>query len=211
MVAFLPPSRAGRSTSTETVSQWVDRWLTWRTIRGLSSTPHDKGRLAGYVLPVLGPLPMHAVARGDVERVVERLDRLIALPEGHYDRISWKTAATRGCCVQDVQGHGGPSSVIYASATTIRPRVRPPEHGDRKAKVYLYPSEFLALVSCSTIDRPFRFCTRSRSTRSCARASWTRSNGKTSTSSMASFRSTRRLTARRARSSRRRAARRGAF
>ena len=46
--------------STETVSQWVDRWLAWRTTRGLSSTPHDKGRLAIYVLPVLGPLPMHA-------------------------------------------------------------------------------------------------------------------------------------------------------
>ena len=49
--------------TTETVSQWVDRWLEWRSTRGLSSTPHDKGRLRGYVLPVLGPLAMRAVAR----------------------------------------------------------------------------------------------------------------------------------------------------
>jgi integrase len=34
--------------------------------------------------------------------------------------------------------------------------VAPPEHGLRKAKVYLYPSEFRRLVECEAIDRRFR-------------------------------------------------------
>jgi hypothetical protein len=33
--------------------------------------------------------------------------------------------------------------------------VAPPEHGDRKAKVYLYPSEFETLVGCAGIDLRF--------------------------------------------------------
>lgn len=142
----------------ETVSQWVSRWLEWRATRGLSSTPHDRGRLNGYVLPILGPLPMHAVKRDDVERVVEHLDRRIALPDGHADRISWKTASNAWVLV----------SKMFKDATSAKQRdlrvrddnpardVAPPDHGDRKAKVYLYPSELARLVACPDVPRRFR-------------------------------------------------------
>jgi integrase len=110
------------------------------------------------VLPVLGPLPTHAVTRGDVERVVERLDRLIALPAEHHDRISWKTASNAWVLVSKMfkDAMGAKQRDLRVREDDPAAGVAPPEHGDRKAKVYLYPSEFLALVSCSTIDRPFR-------------------------------------------------------
>jgi integrase len=125
--------------STETVGQWTDRWLAWRTTRGLSSTPHDKGRLACYVLPVLGPLPMHAVTRGDVERVVERLDRLIALPGDHPDRISWKTASNAWVLVSKMfkDAMGAKQRDLRVREDNPAAGVAPREHGDRKA-VYTF-------------------------------------------------------------------------
>ena len=142
----------------ETVREWSKRWLEWRANRGLSTTPHDKGRLGNYVLPILGPLAKHAVTRADVERVVEALDRRIALPEGDAERISWKTASNVWVLVSKMF-----KDVVSAKQRDLRVRednpaagVAPPEQGDRKAKVYLYPSEFERLVACAAIVRPFR-------------------------------------------------------
>jgi integrase len=142
----------------ETVREWVGRWLEWRTGRGLSTTPHDKGRLSKFVLPILGSLPIHSVARDDIERVVEELDRRIALPEGHEDRISWRTASNAWVLVSKMF-----KDAIGAKQRDLRVRqdnpamgVAPPEHGERKAKVYLYPSEFETLIACGDVARPFR-------------------------------------------------------
>jgi integrase len=142
----------------ETASEWCTRWLAWRTARGLSTTPHDKGRLKGYVLPVLGPLAMHAVSREDVERVVEDLDRRIALPAEHTDRISWKTASNAWVLVSKMFKDAMSAKQRDLRVRTDNPAagVAPPEHGDRKAKVYLYPSELARLVVCATIALPFR-------------------------------------------------------
>jgi integrase len=144
--------------TSETVAEWCKRWLEWRTNRGLSTTPHDKGRLSNYVLPILGPLPMHAVTRVDVERVVEELDRRISLPGNDADRISWKTASNVWVLVSKMF-----KDVTGAKQRDLRVRVdnpatgvAPPEHGDRKAKVYLYPSEFERLIACTAIGQPFR-------------------------------------------------------
>ena len=48
------------------MSQWVDRWLTWRTTRGLSSMPHDK------------LVTLHAEAKGDSE--VAPTERVLWMP-----------------------------------------------------------------------------------------------------------------------------------
>jgi integrase len=153
-----PPSKTAEGKPTgETVQQWVDRWLEWRSTRGLSTTSHDRGRLNNYVLPLLGPLPIRDVTRDDIERVVESLDRCIALPEDDKDRISWKTASNVWVLVTKAF-----KDSVAAKQRDIRVRpddpsagVAGPDHGDRKSKVYLYPSEFLQLVS-SGIDIRFR-------------------------------------------------------
>jgi len=144
--------------ASETVREWCDRWLEWRTGRGLSTTPHDRGRLANYVLPILGPLPTHAVTRDDVERVVEELDRRIALPPDHTDRMSWKTASNVWVLVSKMfkDAVGAKQRDLRVRSDNPAAGVAPPEHGDRKAKVYLYPSEFERLISCAAIAPPFR-------------------------------------------------------
>ena len=142
----------------ETVAKWTDRWLAARAGRGLSTTPHDRGRLKNYVLPKLGPLAMRAVSRDDIERLVEDLDRLIMLPEDHKDRISWKTASNAWVLVSKMfkDAAGAKQRDLRVRSDNPAAGVAPPEHGERKAKVYLYPSEFRCLVECEQIDRPFR-------------------------------------------------------
>jgi integrase len=144
--------------TSETVREWCKRWLEWRANRGLSTTPHDKGRLGSYVFPILGLLAIRTVTRADVERIVEELDRRIALPEGDAERISWKTASNVWVLVSKMF-----KDVVSAKQWDLRVRednpaagVAPPKHGDRKAKVYLYPSEFERLIACAGIARPFR-------------------------------------------------------
>src|SRR5882672_3426899 len=36
-------------TTVETVREWAGRWMKWRKLRGLSTTPHDRGRLAKFI------------------------------------------------------------------------------------------------------------------------------------------------------------------
>jgi integrase len=144
--------------NSETVSEWCARWLAGRSVRGLSTTPHDRGRLSNYVLPMLGRLSMHAVQRDDVERIVEELDRRIALPADHIDRISWKTASNVWVLVSKMfkDAVGAKQRDLRVRTDNPAAGVAPPEHGDRKAKVYLYPSELSRLLACAAVERPFR-------------------------------------------------------
>lgn len=86
---------------------------------------------------------MTAVTRDDIERLVESMDRTIALPEDDEDRVSWKTMSNAWVLVSKMfRTRSAPSSAISASAPPTPPAgVAPPEHGERKSKVYLYPSE----------------------------------------------------------------------
>lgn len=154
-----PASKGGSKSTTaaETVAEWVARWLTWRTARGLSTTPHDKGRLNNYVLPTIGLLSIRTVARDDIERVVEALDRKIASTDA-TERISWKTAQNAWMLVTKMFKDATAAKQRDLRVRTDNPAlgVAGPETGDRKSKVYLYPSEFRQLVSCAAIGVEFR-------------------------------------------------------
>jgi integrase len=141
---------AGAGT-TETVAEYAGRWLDDRDGR-VNSIRDDRSRMRDHVLPVLGPLDVLTFGRDDVESLRDALDRKIVAGE-----LSWKTAANvwtllTGMC----------ADTANAKKREFRVRgdnpgrdVKPPERGVRKAKQYLYPSEFLAFVSCS--DVPLRW------------------------------------------------------
>lgn len=129
----------------ETVSDWSKRWLETRKVRGLVSVRDDRFRLSTHILPVIGALPMALVTRAHLEDLVERLDA-----KSRTGTISWKTA----------RHIWGLTTKMFHDATNAKNRslrvrdtnpalgVAPPDRGVRKARTYLYPSEFLALVTC---------------------------------------------------------------
>jgi integrase len=88
---------------------------------------------------------------------VEDLDRRIALPEGDAERIAWKTASNAWVLVSKMfkDAAGAKQRDLRVRSDNPAAGVAPPEHGDRKAKVYLYPSEFETLVGCAGIDLRF--------------------------------------------------------
>lgn len=137
----------------ESFAEYSKRWADEREARGLRSVRSDRYRLAHHVTPTLGPLDPRAFTRDDVERLRDGLDRSIV-----GGRMAWKTAANVWTLVTTICG-----DMVNAKRRDFRVRsdnpsrdVKPPERGVRKAKQYLYPSEFLALVSCPDVPLSWR-------------------------------------------------------
>lgn len=133
------------------VEKWLGRWLERREADGLRSVDTDKSRIK-HINEVIGGLPMNRVGRSDIERLVASLDKKIA------DGMSWKTA--RNVWVLLTKAF---DDAISSKDTTLRcietspcEKVRPPNGGDEKAKGYLYPSEFMKLVSTEKIPLKWR-------------------------------------------------------
>lgn len=137
----------------ETVDQWFERWLVDRTARGLTSVRTDRSRYRIHVAPTLGHLAIRSVDRGHFEELVEQLDLRVRAGE-----LSWKTATNSW----------GIASKMFSDASSAKSRrlrvrpdnpclgVAPPDRGTRKVKQYLWPSEFLKLVSCPVVPLVWR-------------------------------------------------------
>lgn len=142
--AEAPPAGTAPEPEGERVSKYAGRWLKERDARGLTSVGDDRGRLEKHVLPLLSDRATVAVTRTDVERVVEDLDRKVRAGE-----ISWKTAHNVWGNVTRMFADACASKSLALRVRADDPcaDVRGPDRGASKAKVYLYPSEFLALVN----------------------------------------------------------------
>jgi integrase len=137
----------------ETVEGYAKRWIADRKARALSSVDTDEGRLREHVYPHLRTIPMAAVSRDKIEDVRDELDRKV-----RHDAIKWKTAANAW----------GVISTLFDDACNAKNRelrvlssnpvvgVRPPDRGKKTDKTYLYPDEFLQLVSCETVPLRWR-------------------------------------------------------
>jgi len=136
----------------ETVAAYSQRWLADRTGR-VQSVDDDRARIRLHVLPTLGGLVARTFGRDDVERLRDDLDKKI-----ERGALAWKTAASVWTLVTGMCG-----DMVNAKKREFRTRdnnpcrdVKPPERGTRKAKQYLYPSEFLQLVSCPAVPLRLR-------------------------------------------------------
>ncbi|MFO0563843.1 MAG: site-specific integrase [Polyangiales bacterium] len=132
----------------ETVSEFVERWLRDREQRGFRSVRDDRQRLYTHALPVLGALAVRAVAAKDLRAFVATLDAKIRAGAlaATTARKAWGLVAK---LFADAQG----SKVEALRIREDNPAagVAPPDSAPAKAKAYLYPSEFLALVGCEHV------------------------------------------------------------
>lgn len=128
----------------ESFQQWSERWLDARETKGLISVKDDRGRLKNHVWKLLGDKPIKHITTADLEAVRDSLDEKI-----RNQQLSWKTAANTWGLV----------TVAFAEATlgknkdlrllTSNPArdIVGPDRGTKLARQYLYPDEFLKLVS----------------------------------------------------------------
>lgn len=137
----------------ETFGEWSDRWLMHREAQGLESVRDDRSRLKTHVLAILGPVQMRAISVGHIEDVRDRIDSKIKSGE-----LSWKTGQNVWTIVRAVfrDARSSKNRALRVRQDDPCSGVAPPEHGDAKAKQYLYPSEFLQLVSCEEVPIRWR-------------------------------------------------------
>lgn len=136
----------------ETVEQYAKRWLDDREGR-VNSIRDDRSRMRDHIAPTLGPLDVRTFTRDDVEQLRDALDQKIVKGD-----LAWKTAASCWTLVTSMCG-----DMVNAKKRELRVRsdnpcsdVKPPERGSRKAKQYLYPSEFLQFVNCERVPMRWR-------------------------------------------------------
>jgi integrase len=135
------------------LTEYAKRWSDWRETRSLSCVKDDRARMTNHVLPVIGALDIRAVTRNDLEKLVEHLDKRIA--EG---TLGWKVAGN-GVVERDPHVWRrllGEEARPPRAGDEPRGNVQGPERGVRKEKQYLWPSEFLALVSCPKVPLRWR-------------------------------------------------------
>lgn len=145
---------AGIPDAVEGIEAWSLRFLQDRRRRGLTSVRNDEGRLRTHILPFFGPqTPVRAITRERVEALVERLDR-----QTHAGELGWKTALNIWTliCAMFREASGSKTRALRVREDNPCLNVRPPDRGVRKAKAYLFPSEFLRLVECEAVPLAWR-------------------------------------------------------
>jgi integrase len=139
----------------ETVKLWSDRWLASRRLRGLRAVATDQARLTTHILPRIGSLPIAKVTRADLEQFVEHLDERVLSP---LKPISWRTASHVWGAVSKMfaDACGAKRRDLRVREDNPATGVHGPDRGVLKAKVYLWPTELLALVSCADVPLHWR-------------------------------------------------------
>jgi integrase len=145
-------ARRGAALGAEIPARWFERWHAERRTRGLRSVDTEESRIRDYVLPYLRGATMASVTRDELEDVRDGLDAKI-----RAGKLSWKTCANTWGLVTKAFADALNSKRRELRARTDNPvlGIAPPERGEHKSKVYLYPSEALALLSCP--DVPLRW------------------------------------------------------
>jgi integrase len=148
--------------SVETFEAYAKRWCTWREGRGVGCVTEDRSLLRRHVFDVLGPLDVRAVGRDDLKRLVTALDDKARRgetlePDGTRRPFGWKRAVNAWIVVRALfrDARGAKDVTLCVRDDNPIDGVAGPDVGASKAKQYLYPSEFLALVSCP--DVPLRW------------------------------------------------------
>ena len=136
-----------------TVEQWAEQWFAERERRGLSSVEADRPRWAKWIAPVLGHLPMAAVQKDDLERLVEHFDNQVTAGS-----VGWKTAWNAWALITKAFDDSCNGKVRALRVRTDNPAkdVRGPERGEQKAKAVLHPDELLRFLCCEGVDVELR-------------------------------------------------------
>jgi integrase len=141
--------RAAKVEAGETFGAYIARWSADRVTRGIVSARGDVGALRKHC-PRIWDRPITAITRDDVEALVEDLDAEVA-----YDAISAGSAKQVWKVMRKAfdDATNAKTRALRVLATDPCLGVRGPDGGLQRSKTWLYPSEFLKLVSCVAVPR----------------------------------------------------------
>lgn len=138
---------AAKVAAGETVEAYIARRTEDRCARGLSSAENEPGIFRKHCGRVWGR-PIVSVTRADCEGVVEDLDREVAEGRTSANNAKKVWKAFRHA-FDDATNAKARSLRVLAANPAIG--VRGPDGGGDLSKCFLYPSEFLLLVTCLAI------------------------------------------------------------
>jgi integrase len=149
-----PPKPKAVKPAGERGDTWWDLYLAHREGKGMSPVLH---LYRPHIEPVLGDVHPKDWTRADCERLVTALDGKIASTGG--GKIAWKTAANvwslfTSACKAASSAKAGSGLRVRGDNPCIG--VEGPDRGENREKQWLYPAEFLALVSCETVPLRWR-------------------------------------------------------
>lgn len=131
---------------------WVEKWAAERRRRGLGSVSDNEAHYRHHIRPVLGGIKVADWLPADLRRLVAALDEKVLT-----GTVEWKTAkniwgtASKMCS----DAHTSKVEALRCREDNPAANVEGPDRGVEKGKVYLYPSEALALLACT--DVPLRW------------------------------------------------------
>lgn len=144
-------ARSRAAGADDDAEKWIQTWLADRKRRGLVG--HVDSDVRTYIRPFFGPKPVRDWTPDDLRGFCRWLDGKVQAGE-----MAWKTAtnvwgtATRMC-----------KDACRSKLDELRVRddnpaagVAGPDRGAKKAKQYLYPSEFLKFATCEDVPLSWR-------------------------------------------------------
>lgn len=134
----------------ETAKGWFRRWLAY--LREIGQATRQYGsNFDNWIEPEIGSLMMTKVSSDDLRRLVAKLNDAIDARE-----IRWKHAANVwGTVSSAFRKYAGPrgdrSNGLQVRDDDPTRDVAPPKKGPKTEKLFLYPAEFLKLVTCERV------------------------------------------------------------
>lgn len=137
----------------ETFAQYLERWLSDRDKRGYAKVYADRLMFSKHVCPHIGEKPVNEISKEDIERIVQVFDEKSA--SGQW---SWKTGMRAWLHLRKLFSDACKSKNPALRVRKDNPTndVASPDRGDEKAKAFLYPDEFVKLMTCEQIPLAVR-------------------------------------------------------
>src|SRR5262245_15676176 len=135
------------------MDRWVEAWIDDRGRRGHTCRSTDSGHYRNYIRPVLHAKHVRHWTPRDMRTVVAYLDAKaqaeVITPKSASNVWITTKAICRDACSSKVEG-------LRVRSDNPSAGVKGPDKGPEKEKKFLYPSEFLQLVSCAAVPLDFR-------------------------------------------------------
>ena len=147
----------------ETCSEFHDRLLLECVAEGQTNTSKKACQWNVWIAPTIGHLPIRSITRDQVEAIRDALDDAARQWAKHGEakgRLAPKSAQNVWSELTSTMAAACSSKKRELRVLTVNPctSVLPPDRGATRRKPFIYPSEFLSLVTCddSTVSREWK-------------------------------------------------------
>lgn len=139
---------APQETSGETIDLWFERWNADRSKRG-HDADHEQLTYRRWIRPRLGELRVTGQLRGPVDDWVHWIEGRVE--EGAlHSTTAWRVWTVLAAMLRDM--YAARNRALRVRVDNPAPDVRGPPRGTPRVGTFLYPSEFLRLVSCARVS-----------------------------------------------------------